>query len=132
MRGEAPALAALVAAAAIAAIASPLHLRSWRSFDLVALAQDEVRHRLPPDGAPVFLDQPDGRTDVHGTGRQDLRAVCGWMTTRAGDQEPRFFYVLMQLGLLGVSTDEVFIQSQPLELSPKGGESWCKSPPLSA
>ena len=120
--------AALLAVALLILTAS-LKPRGWSSFNLVETAQAEVRRRTPGD--PVFLIDPAGRTRVYPTGRQDLRAACGWLrTSGAGWRGPRFFYVLFQRRLAWLSTETVFVQSRAGEASPDGGELWCRSAPI--
>ena len=120
---------AILGLAAVAIVASAGGA-DWSPPRLVALGQGVVRARLQAR-RPVFLTDPQGRAAVHPTGRADLRAVCGWLKVAdpvwAG---PRFFYVLFQRRLAGLSTETVFIQTRPGEPSPDGGEAWCRSPAL--
>ena len=115
--------------AALAAMA-PAGFLGWGDMDLVGRGQAVVQARLSGKHAS-FLTDPQGRTAVHSAGRADLRAVCGWVReTDAAWSGPRFFYVLFQRRLAWVSTETVFVQSHPGELSPGWGETWCRSPPI--
>ena len=112
------------------AATAPAEFLGWGDIDLVGRGQTVVQDGLSGKRAS-FLTDPQGHTAVHSAGRADLRAVCGWVREPdAPWSGPRFFYVLFQRRLAWVSTETVFVQSHPGELSPGWGETWCRSPPI--
>ena len=126
-------IGAALALVCLVVLGLTVRLRGWGDFNLVALAQGEMRRELA-GRAVVFLEKPDAQTTVHAAGRADLRVVCGWLAADGAGWapgQPRFFYVLYQMRLAWVSRETVFLQAQPDEASPDWGETWCRNKAVS-
>lgn len=99
----------------------------WQARQLEPVAIKAVRERAHDQGLRFANGLP---ATLHDAGRQDMRALCGWVSSSLAPK-PRFFFVLFEGKLFGVGVRDVFVQDTAGQTSGSGVEAFCRRPPVS-